>query len=98
MGGPMQPTHKRLKQSFWALLVAIDILACTLWLAPLYALGLAGKPTGRQMISSYVGEASFNNMAWAKPIEKIIDRGARLFGDEPNHCYRAFVKYQFLDD
>lgn len=41
-----------------ALLKAIDILACAVWLGVLYPFGLAARPTGRQMISSYVGEAA----------------------------------------
>lgn len=48
----------RLGTAVMALLKAIDILACTIWLAPLYVVGLADKPTGRRMISSYIGEAA----------------------------------------
>ena len=88
----------RITQSLWALLIALDILACTLWLAPLYVLGLSGKPTGRQLISSYVGEAQHNGMRWAKVSAWIINEGAELLGDGPDHCYRTYLKYRLLDD
>jgi len=87
----------RLKVSVWALLKALDILACTLWLAPLYVLGLADRPSGRQMISSYVGKAAFNGHYWAIALEHIIDFGAEALGDKPGHCLRAYLHYRGLD-
>lgn len=88
----------RARDCILPLLRALDILACTIWLSCLYPLGLADKPTGREMISSYVGEAAYNGMTWAKCASAVIDRLAILLGDKPQHCYRAFVHYQFLDD
>ena len=87
----------RLTESFWAILIALDVLLCALWLAPLYALGLAGKPTGRQLISTYVGEAQHNGMKWAKVPAAVIDFGAELLGDGPDHCYRMYLKYHAID-
>lgn len=81
-----------------ALLKAIDILACAVWLGALYPFGLSARPTGRQMISSYVGEAAAGGMAWARRAAWAIDRVAMLLGDAPDHCGRAFRRYQFLDD
>lgn len=89
---------KRLGQALWAVLIALDILACALWLAPLYVLGLASRPTGRQMISSYVGGAAASGMRWAKIAARLIDRLAQLLGDDPRHCERSFLKYRHLDD
>lgn len=84
----------RLIVSFWAIMIALDVVLCTFWLAPLYVFGLAGRPTGRQLISSYVGEAQHNGMKWARIPAAVIDFGAELLGDGPDHCYRTFVKYQ----
>lgn len=89
---------KRLGQSILAVLIAVDILACAVWLALLYPLRLADRPTGREMISSYVGEAAHNGRAWAKYAAAVIDTVACWLGDSPNHCYRAFKFYQYLDD
>ncbi|MCB4861982.1 hypothetical protein K7W03_20530 [Sphingobium sp. PNB] len=77
---------------------ALDILACALWLAPLYVVGLADCPTGRQMISSYVGQAANNGHRWAIIAASVIDHLARLLGDDPRHCERSFLKYRHLDD
>lgn len=88
----------RLVESLWALAKAIDILVCTLWLAPLYVLNLSDKPTGRQLISSYVGRAAFNNKKWGLVAAKVIDYIAKLFGDDIDHCYRAYIKYKGLDE
>lgn len=88
---------KRINESSIALLKAEDILACTLWLAPLYILGLSDKPTGRQMISSYVGKAAHNNHKWAILLARLIDSVARFLGDKPDHCYRAWKHYKGLD-
>lgn len=72
---------KRLQASGVALLIMLDVVACTLWLAPLHVLGLADKPTGRQLISGYVGKALVNGHKWAKPVAAAIDA---VFGE--NHC------------
>lgn len=89
---------RRIGHCILALLRAVDILACTLWLSCLHPFRLAARPTGRQMISSYIGEAAFNGRRWAKRAAAIIDRIAMLLGDRPDHCLRAFRHYQFLDD
>lgn len=87
----------RLGDSAWALLKALDILACTLWLAPLYVVGLADRPSGRQMISSYVGKAAANGHRWAVIVGWLIDYGAVALGDAPQHCDRAYRHYLGLD-
>jgi hypothetical protein len=88
----------RIRASIWAMLKAIDILLCTIWLAPLYICNLADKPSGRQMISSYVGQADFYGTRWGRRAAAFIDWGAKLLGDEPDHCRRAFLAYRDLDD
>lgn len=85
-------------QSGLALLKASDIFACAWWISVLYVVGLADRPTGREMISSYIGEAAFNGHRWAKIASSIIDYAAVKLGDKPNHCFRAFKHYQYLDD
>lgn len=80
------------------LLRSLDILACTIWLSCLYPFRLAARPSGREMISSYVGEAQFNGHRWAKRAAAVIDWCAMRLGDKPDHCLRAFHHYQFLDD
>lgn len=80
-----------------ALLRALDILACTLWLAPLYLVGLADRPSGRQMISSYVGKAAANEHRWGRWTAAIIDQMAIWLGDQPDHCRRAYLHYRNSD-
>ena len=88
----------RLKVATIALLKAIDILACTIWLAPLYVVNLADKPSGRQMISSYVGKAMVNGHRWARVVGAVIDWVFQhLFGDRPDHCVRAYLHYRSKD-
>jgi hypothetical protein len=87
----------RLGTSLLALLRAADILLCTLWLAPLYVVGWADKPSGRQMISSYVGKAAENRRIWALVAEAVIDTFAVALGGEPYHCRRAYFHYRGLD-
>ena len=87
----------RLGQSVFALLVALDILLCTMWLAPLYVFGLADKPTGRRMISSYIGMAASNGRRWARIAAAAIDYSAVAIGDAPEHCKRAFENYRGMD-
>jgi hypothetical protein len=89
---------RRLRESTWALLIALDILACTIWLAPLYVLGLASKPSGRRLISSYVGHAASNGHRWAKRAAAVIDWLAKDLGAGPDHCYRSWKKYEGRDD
>lgn len=88
---------QRLGIALFALLRALDILACTLWLAPLYVLALADRPSGRQMISSYVGKAASNGHRWGQIAARLIDRVAMLLGDRPDHCLRAYRHYRGLD-
>lgn len=84
-------------ESLVALLRALDLLVCTIWLAALYPFGLADRPTGRHMISSYVGKAATNGMAWGLRAEKVIDWVAELVGDAPHHCRRAYMFYKVLE-
>ena len=87
----------RLGTAAMALLKSLDILACTLWLAPLYVFGWADRPSGRQMISSYVGKAALNGHYWGLAAEDVIDALAECFGDKPGHCLRAYLRYRGLD-
>lgn len=88
----------RLGHSAVALLRALDLLACTIWLAVLYPFGLSDRPTGRMMISSYVGKAAANGMPWGIRAAKVIDRLAILVGDDVGHCDRAYRFYARLED
>jgi len=83
--------------SLRALITALDILACTIWLAPLYVVGLADRPSGRQMISSYIGKAEANGRYWGIAAADVIDALAECFGDRPGHCARAYRHYRGLD-
>lgn len=89
---------RRIGHSLFALLKAMDIMACAIWLAVLYPVGLSARPSGREMISSYIGEAAINGHRWAARAQTCIDWGAVKLGDKPDHCYRAFRNYQFFDD
>jgi hypothetical protein len=89
---------KRFLEVVVALLIAGDIFICTLWLGTLYIFGLADRPTGRQLISSYVGKALTNGHRWAVRAAAVIDKGAMLLGDRPDHCARAYRHYKGLDD
>lgn len=88
----------RLCQSAFAVLVSIDILLCTTWQGVLYPLGLASKPSGRRMVSSFVGEAAHNGHRWGIVLAAMIDRVFLLLGDKPEHCHRAFINYGSQDD
>lgn len=81
----------RVLESVWAILVTMDVIACTIWLASLYVFNLAGKPTGRQTISGYVGKAAYNKNAWALRTQNVINHCASVCGDSPNHCYRMYL-------
>lgn len=81
-----------------AMFRALDLLACTIWLSLLYPFGLADRPTGRQLISGYVGKAAHNGMPWGRRMARLIDWLAMRFGDKPDHCQRAFLFYSRLED
>lgn len=89
---------RRMGECILPLLRAFDILCCTIWLASLYPFGLASRPSGREMISSYIGEAQHNGHRWAARAAAVIDWIAMKLGDRSDHCLRAFRRYQFLDD
>lgn len=74
-----------------------DIVVCYLWLAPLYLFGLADRPTGRQLISGYVGKGAHHGQPWAIRSAKVIDWLSAKLGDEPNHCKRAYLFYLPVD-
>lgn len=88
----------RLKIGLAALATAADIFFCTLLVLPFYWFGLAPPPTGRQLISSLVGQCAAAGQWWAIQAARVIDRAAITLGDDPGHCERAFRKYEFLDD
>lgn len=88
----------RFRQSAFAVLVTFTILLCTVWQGALYPFGLASRPSGRRMTSSFVGEAAFNGHRWGRIAAAIIDRVFLLLGDKPEHCHRAFINYGSQDD
>lgn len=81
---------KRIKDVLFAWAIVLDIIACTLWLSPLYLFKLADRPTGRQIISAYVGAAAINGTRWRLIAEKIIN--TIFFWDE-DHCRKCYYKY-----
>ncbi len=94
----MKALLHRIGCSAFAILVSLDILLCTIWQGALYPFGLASKPSGRRMISSFVGEAAFNGHRWGIILATIIDRAFLAMGDKPEHCHRAFINYGSHDD
>lgn len=88
----------RLRQSLFALLVTFTIAICTVWQGVLYPFGLASKPSGRRMTSSFVGEAAHNGRRWGIILAAIIDCVFLKLGDKPQHCHRAFINYGAQDD
>lgn len=92
------PLIERLKHSGIAILISLDILLCTVWQGALYPFGLASKPSGRRMISSFVGEAAHNRHRWGIALAAILDRVFLWLGDRPDHCRRAFINYRDMDD
>lgn len=64
---------RRLGHCIMPLLTAFDLLACTIWLSLLYPIGLADRPTGRQLISGYVGKAAANGTRWGLRAAAVID-------------------------
>lgn len=87
----------RLAHCALALLRAVDVLACAVWLSSLYPFGLAGRPTGRETISAYVGSAAANRMPWGLRMARIIDWLAQRLGEAPGHCQRAYLFYRRLE-
>lgn len=80
------------------MLRALDILGCTIWLSLLYPFGLADRPTGRQLVSGYVGKAAFNGAPWGHRAAAVIDWSASRLGDGPDHCLRAYLFWRVLED
>ena len=76
-----------------ALLILTDIVLCFCWLAPLYLVGLADRPTGRQLISAYVGRARINGHRWARAAAAVIDA---LLGR--GHCVHIATRYAGFAD
>lgn len=89
---------RRLIHCLLAIFRSLDLLACTIWLCLLYPFGLADRPTGREMISSYVGRGAFNGHRWAIRAAKVIDWLFVRLGEAPEHCLRAFNFYRRLDE
>lgn len=91
----------RLGHVLRAMLVLGDIALCLAWLAPLYLIGgerWASRPTGRQMISAYVGRAALNGMSWARRAAAVIDWIFERLGDRPDHCLRMATKFAGFAD
>lgn len=88
----------RIRQSVFAVLVTLTIALCTIWQGGLYPFGLASKPSGRRMTSSFVGEAAFNGRRWGIILAAMIDRTFLMLGDKPQHCHRAYINYGTQDD
>lgn len=84
---------RRIGHVVHGLLIVIDIAVCFVWLAPLYLVGLAGRPTGRQMISSYVGRALINGHRWARVAARVIDA---VMGK--SHCLAMANRYAGFAD
>lgn len=89
---------RRIRECMLPLLRAVDILLCVLWLSLLYPFGLADRPSGREFVSSYVGEALHNGRSWAKVAAAIIDWVFLKLEGEPDHCSRSYETYKNLDD
>lgn len=85
----------RLGEMIYSAAILIDVIACFIWLAPLYVVGLASKPNGHQMISAYVGRAAINRHRWAARAAAVIDT---LFWWMPDHCQRMARKYEGFAD
>ncbi len=84
----------RLRHSAMGLLIALDVLLCALWLALLHPFNLASRPTGRQLVSGYVGKARLNGHRWARLAGAAIDWLFALLGDGPDHCRRVYLADQ----
>ena len=68
----------RVKEAY-NVLHSLDVLAAS-WI----------HGTHSRTISGITGERAFNGSKVYKAQERIIDSLARLFGDDNNHCYRAW--------
>ncbi|MBB5985939.1 hypothetical protein [Sphingobium lignivorans] len=84
---------RRIGHVMIAALIVLDIIACFVWLAPLYLLGLASRPNGRQLISAYTGRAAINGHRWALRLERVIDR---VLGK--GHCRQTAEAYAGFAD
>lgn len=84
---------RRLGHVIQALLIVVDIVVCWAWIAPLYLFDLADRPTGRQMISCYVGRAAINGHRWARIAAKVIDA---VMGK--SHCLLMANRYAGFAD
>lgn len=80
---------RRLLEIWIAFLVLLDAIVCYFCIAPLYLFNVASKPTGTQLISSYIGEAYLNNMRWSIIPNLLINT---LFLNK-NHCVESYKKY-----
>lgn len=81
----------RLRHSAMGLLIALDVLLCALWLALLHPFNLASRPTGRQLISGYVGKAAHNGHRWGRIAALVIDWLFWALGDGRDHCRRTYL-------
>lgn len=88
----------RIWRSLFAVMVSLDILLCTVWQGVLFPFGLASEPSGRRLVSSFVGEAAFNGHRWGRVLAAVIDRVFVALGDKPQHCLRAYINYGSQDD
>lgn len=79
-------------------LMALDIFLTALWLSLLYPFGLARRPTGREMLSTYIGEALYNGMPWAVRMARVVDWAAMKLGDGPDHCLKSYDMYNLMDE
>lgn len=89
---------KRCGQCVLPMLMSADIFLCSVWLSLLYPWKLARRPTGREMVSTYVGEALHNGMPWAARAAAVIDYVALRLGGGPQHCLRNYLRYAQHDD
>lgn len=88
----------RAKAVIHAALVLLDVIGCFLWIAPLHLVNLASRPTGRQMISAYIGRAALNGHRWARIAAWPIDRLFRLLDGRGEHCLRMAEKFKGFAD
>jgi len=59
--------------------------------------GFADKPSGRQMISTYVGGALVANRKWAYYAAAIIDYFAYLITGKRDHCLLSYERFGQYD-
>ena len=87
---------RKLGHIVMALLRALDIVLCVIWLSPLYLVGLADRPCGNETISAYVGGGMLNGKRWAIRAGRVIDWLAKALANDTNHCIRAALHYRKL--